>query len=132
MNFRYRLFNWLQGRHGIDALFYVLFGLAMVLAFLNCFLHLWVIQVVVYVLGLVALVRAFAPRSEARRRENEMAMGWISRLRRKAAVAKERRNDPYYAYKKCPSCHAVLRLPKQPGKHTTVCPRCKKSFSVRI
>ena len=37
-----------------------------------------------------------------------------------------------HIYKKCPNCHAVLRLPRRKGKHTTVCPNCSKEFKVRV
>ena len=41
------------------------------------------------------------------------------------------RDRKTHVYRKCPSCKAVLRLPKAKGKHTVSCPKCKNKFSVR-
>lgn len=35
-------------------------------------------------------------------------------------------------FRRCPSCKAQIRLPIKKGKHTVVCPSCKKRFDVRI
>ena len=42
------------------------------------------------------------------------------------------KTDRDHCFRICPQCKANIRLPKQRGKHTVVCPRCKCRFEVRI
>ena len=39
---------------------------------------------------------------------------------------------PEGLWEKCPSCKAILRLPRRIGVHKTVCPKCGKEFTVRV
>ena len=45
---------------------------------------------------------------------------------------KKLKTDKDHCFRICPECRANIRLPKQRGKHTVVCPRCKCRFEVRI
>ena len=45
---------------------------------------------------------------------------------------KKLKTDKDHCFRICPECKANIRLPKQRGKHTVVCPRCKCRFEVRI
>ena len=132
MNFRYRLMQFLRGRYGIDTTFYVLFVLSAILAFLNCFLRLWALQLVVYALSFYAIFRMFSRNIGARTKENKIITGWVFKIKNKMAVARIRKADVTHIYKKCPNCKAVLRLPRRKGKHKTVCPKCSHKFSVRV
>ena len=69
--------------------------------------------------------RMFSKNIGKRRRENEKFCGFFKLLKNKF------RDRKTHVYRKCPECKAVLRLPKSKGKHTVVCPRCKKRFSVK-
>ncbi len=60
-----------------------------------------------------------------RRKENERFCSFF-RLRKNKF--KDRKT---HVYRKCPSCKAVLRLPRAKGKHSVVCPRCKNRFKVK-
>ena len=51
---------------------------------------------------------------------------------RRYNIAKQRKADRDHVYKKCPNCRAVLRLPRRKGRHTTICPKCKKEFRVYV
>lgn len=132
MNFRYRLMQFMSGRYGADALFYVLFVLSAVLAFINIFVRSAILQIIVYLIIAVAVLRVFSRNFNARERENRAVMSVINKVRSIIGVRRQRRADYTHIYKKCPHCHAVLRLPRKKGKHTTVCPRCNKSFTVRV
>ncbi len=132
MNFRYRLMQFMSGRYGVDTTFYVIFILSSILAVLNCFLHLWALQIVVYALTFYAIFRMLSRNIRARSNENKVITGWIFKLRNNLAVRKSRRADFSHIYKKCPNCKATLRLPRKKGKHKTVCPKCSTEFSVRV
>ncbi len=132
MNFRYKLMQFMSGRYGVDGLFYVLFSVSAALSVINCFVRSLVLQLVVYAVMVYALFRVFSRNLEARRRENRVPARLISKIKEKQNIHRQRRADYTHIYKKCPGCHAVLRLPRRKGKHTTVCPKCNKKFKVYV
>ena len=132
MNFRYRLAQFMSGRYGADALFYVLFSVSAVLAFINIFLRSFVLQIIVYLIMAVAILRVFSRNYSARSRENRVVINAVNKLRSINGLYRQRKADYTHVYKKCPHCRATLRLPRKKGKHTTVCPRCNRSFTVRV
>ncbi|MBE6727256.1 MAG: hypothetical protein E7562_01260 [Ruminococcaceae bacterium] len=132
MNFRYRLYQFMLGRYGVDELFIVLSAVSCVLAFTNCFVRSFVLQLVVYLVMLFAIFRVISRNIPARQRENKWVKGLILRFYNYRRVRLQRKADFSHIYKKCPACKAILRLPKRKGKHTTVCPKCGKQFKVRV
>lgn len=74
---------------------------------------------------LAIFLRTFSKNIYKRRQENEKFFGFFKLQKNKW------RDRKTHVYRKCPSCKAVLRLPKAKGKHNVVCPRCKNRFSVR-
>lgn len=132
MNFRYKLMQFMSGRYGVDGLFYVLFSVSAALSVINCFVRSLVLQLVVYAVMVYALFRVFSRNWEARRRENRVPARLISKIKEKQNIHRQRRADYTHIYKKCPGCHAVLRLPRRKGKHTTICPKCNKKFKVYV
>ena len=132
MNFRWRLMQFMSGRYGADALFYVMFAVSASLAFANIFVRSYILQMVVYAIMVLAILRVMSRNTAARARENRIALGVIYKIKEKCEVRRQRNADHTHIYKKCPHCRAVLRLPRKKGKHTTVCPRCNKSFTVRV
>lgn len=132
MNFRYKLIRFLSGRYGVDELFYVLFGVASILAVTNCFVRSIWLQIVVYALTTYALLRFFSRNFTARQRENKLFSKLKMGIKYKMGIRRQRKADFTHVYKKCPRCHAVLRLPRKKGKHTTVCPKCSNKFKVYV
>ncbi len=132
MNFMYRFMRFISGRYGIDRLFYVIFTIAAILAFLNCFIHSLVLQLLVYLLTFYGFFRIFSRNFSARAAEDRAICGVLDRLKKKAEIYRRRKADTTHIYKKCPHCKAVLRLPKRQGKHQTVCPKCEHRFSVKV
>ena len=136
MNFRYKLMQFMSGRYGVDTSFYVIVTSAVVIEVINCFIFFmplrYAIQLVVYGLMFFALFRMFSRNIEARRRENAVISGWVGKIKKKIDTNRQRRADYTHIYRKCPNCKATLRLPRRPGKHTTVCPKCGNSFSVKV
>ena len=132
MNFRYRLMRFFSGCYGADALFYVLFVVASVLAIANCFVRAWWLQTVVYLFTTYAIFRFLSHNHEARRRENQFFGKLKMGIKYKMGVRRQRKADYTHVYKKCPRCKAVLRLPRKKGKHTTVCPKCGNKFKVYV
>lgn len=132
MNFRYRLMQFMSGRYGVDKLFYVLFVVAALLAAVNIIVGSGILQLIVYLIMFYAIFRVLSRNHSARLAENRAVTGWLNTLSQKADTARQRRADTTHVYKKCPGCGAVLRLPRRKGKHTTVCPKCSRKFTVRV
>lgn len=132
MRFFYRLLSFMHGRYGIDETFYVLFGVSASLAITNLFLKLWQLQIIVYIISAVAILRFFSKNKAARAKENRLFAGAFSKIISIHYTYKTRKADKTHIYKKCPNCKAVLRLPRRKGKHNTVCPKCHFEFSVRV
>lgn len=132
MNFRWRLIQFMSGRYGADALFYVLFTLSAALAFINIFVRSFAVQIIVYVIILIAILRVMSRNIVARSKENKAVIEAFSKVRSVYDLRRQRKADYTHIYKKCPRCRATLRLPRKKGRHTTVCPRCNKEFSVRV
>lgn len=132
MSFRYRLMQFMSGRYGTDTLFYVLFTLSAILAFVNIFLHSAILQIVIYLIMIYALFRVVSRNTLARARENRAVLSIVNSIKSKIELRRQRKADYTHIYKRCPYCHAVLRLPRKKGKHGVVCPKCNKSFGVRV
>lgn len=132
MNFRYKLMQFMSGRNGIDNLFYVLFAVAAVISVINCFVNSFILQFIVWIILGYAFFRMLSRNIEARRRENQAFNRVMLKLKEKQSIRRQRKADYTHIYKKCPQCHAVLRLPRRKGKHTTVCPKCSKKFKVYV
>ena len=77
--------------------------------------------------ALIVLIffRMFSRNVVKRRRENKRFCGFFKLIRNRF------RDRKTHVYRKCPSCRAVLRLPRAKGKHTVVCPRCRTRFQVK-
>ena len=132
MDFRTRFAQFMQGRRGVDTTFYILMGIAMVLAFLNLFFRILVIRLFVYLLVITALWRFFSKDIQKRERENQFVVEKAKLLKQKKELYERSRHDRVHVYKKCPFCKAVLRLPRRVGIHQTVCPKCGKQFAVKV
>ena len=132
MNFRYKFMQFMQGRYGVDATFFVLFGFSCILATVNIFLKLWFLTVIVYLINFYAIYRFFSRNISFRLKENKFVTGWFFALMNRYKTYKTRKADKTHIYKKCPGCKAVLRLPRRKGKHTTLCTACSKQFEVIV
>lgn len=64
---------------------------------------------------------------------NEKYKTLLGKIRATFRLTKNRfRDRKTHVYRKCPYCRAVLRLKKIRGKHRAACPRCGKSFDVKV
>ncbi|MBQ3817386.1 MAG: hypothetical protein II802_03870, partial [Clostridia bacterium] len=131
-NFRYRLMRFLSGRYGTDSLFYAIFICAVFLAAVNIFVRSVVLQILVYIIMGYGLFRVLSRNLSVRAEENRKFTEFLNRFKKQGEKLRRRRADKCHIYKKCRRCKAVLRLPRRPGKHKTVCPKCGNEFTVRV
>lgn len=129
MNLKEKFYRFMAGRYGADQFSRFLSFLALALIVLNLILRsssLWL-------LGLVALVlvyvRMFSRNLEKRRRENERYLQLKNRLTggvRNWVDRQKQRRD--YVFFRCPSCRAMLRVPRGKGKIRVTCRKCGNAF----
>ena len=77
---------------------------------------------------LLALFRLFSRKTDRRRQENEKLLKLLSTFRRKKDFNEQKRADKCHVYKKCPSCKAVLRLPKRAGSSQNRLPALRQGI----
>ena len=131
--FKSRLYRFMYGRYGTDTLGNVLLVTYFIILVLHTFIgffwgNVWVdaaVWLVSSALAITVITRIFSRKIVKRRQENEKFCGFFRLIRNKI------RDRKTHVYRKCPTCKAVLRLPRARGKHNVVCPRCKNRFKVR-
>lgn len=132
MKFRDRIARFMYGRYGMDPLGRFLLIAALVLLVISMFLGS-VANLIFWVLGLAALVwcyaRALSRKFDKRRAENNKylrvkaaVMQWFSSVKTRWTQRKE------YRFFRCPSCHALLRVPKGKGRIQLTCRKCGNRF----
>ncbi len=137
MKFREKLARFFYGRYGTDQLNTFILVLYAVFLLLNMFFgrYLWglLFWIPAAVCVFLYFFRMLSRNIHIRRAENEKFMkawkkftGFFKLQRNKF------RDRKTHVYRRCPSCRAMLRLPKKKGEHSVCCPACRKSFGVKI
>ena len=128
-----KLYRFMYGRNGYDTLSKTLLWVYLAVFITYAVVSFFVDSVLLYVAYMILslwiviyiLFRVMSRNIAKRRAENQRFCDFFKLKRNKW---KDRKT---HVYRKCPSCKAVLRLPKAKGKHSVVCPRCKDRFTVR-
>ena len=130
---RERIARFMIGRYGVDRLYHFLLVLCFILIIVNLFVGSFIISCLETALLIYATFRVLSRNIYKRQREN-MFYNKISAKPKEffKLIKCMFRDRKTHVYKKCPSCKNNLRLPKQKGKHTVVCPCCQNRFDVRI
>ena len=127
-----RFNRFMIGRNGNDQLNLFLLISALVLLFAGTFfggLFRAVFRTLTIALIVLVYIRMFSKDVYKRQEENTRYLNARYRLFAKLKAVKERwvqRKD--YKFFHCPSCHAVLRVPKGRGKIKIMCRKCGNSF----
>ncbi|MEG1191485.1 MAG: hypothetical protein RSD32_08705 [Oscillospiraceae bacterium] len=127
-----KLAKFMYGRYGLDELskaltYFSLFILILSLFFgskLKNFILILAILLIIF-----SYFRVFSKNFEKRRSENEKYLQQKNRLltflRLRRDMFKQRRE---YKFFKCPSCRAVMRVPRGKGNIRVVCKKCGTAF----
>lgn len=134
--FRERIWRFMQGRNGVDALYNFLIILCCILIIVNFFLSgipKLILSAVYIALISYSLFRYFSKDLYRRRKENadflRFTKGFVAFFRLQRDRIRDRKT---HVYRRCKKCRNVLRLPKKPGKHKVCCPCCSHRFEVYI
>jgi hypothetical protein len=133
---RERVWKFMQGRNGADALYnfqlIVCLALIAVCFFLQGFSYL-IVSAVQILLFSHALFRFFSKNLYKRRKENADFLRFVKSLKAFFRLQRDRfRDRKTHVYRRCKACKSVIRLPKKPGKHSVCCPCCSNRFEVYI
>ena len=132
-SFQERVAGFMAGRYGIDRLYYFLLAICFILIVINLFVNSFIISLIETALFIYALYRVMSRNIYKRQQENEKFIKFTDKPKKFINLQKcKQRDRKTHVYRKCPSCKNNLRLPKEKGKHTVVCPCCKNRFDVRI
>ena len=136
-SFKERLAEFMMGRYGVDELYYFIIGSSILVMVVNLFISNPIVSYAMLAVefGLLGLstYRLLSKNIYKRQKENQIFLKLIDKPKKFINLQKcKYRDRKTHVYKKCPSCKNNLRLPKQKGKHTVVCPCCKNRFDVRI
>jgi hypothetical protein len=134
--FRERLWQFMQGRNGVDALYNFLIISSVILLFVGFFLQgipRLIVNAAEIALIVWALFRYLSKNLYKRRKENADFLRLTNKLTAFFRLQRDRvRDRKTHVYRRCPKCKNVLRLPKKAGKHNVCCPCCSHRFGVYI
>ncbi len=127
-----KFLKFMYGRYGIDelskALTYVALALLIISIFLAQSARSLLLLLVLLCLA-YSYYRTFSKKLEKRREENAKYLTLKAKFfdwwKLRRDMWKQRRD---YKFFKCPSCKAVLRVPKGKGKIRIVCKKCGAAF----
>jgi hypothetical protein len=132
-NLKDKLVRFMNGRYGIDQLYYALFGTYFILIVANTFIRSTMIDILMWAVLIWMIFRILSRNVYQRRRENEKFMKIWNRIKAKGSLTIRRIKEiKTRRFRKCPHCKVVLRLPRKTGKHTVECPCCHHEFKLRI
>ena len=125
--------QFMYGRYGVDELYFFLLVLYFILFIVNCFVSSLAVNIVSLVILALAIFRSMSRNYEKRRKENKMFLKLYRPVKSEMILLKDRIKDFKTArYRKCPHCAITIKLPNKKGKHTVVCPKCRKRLNVHI
>ena len=129
MNLKEKLYRFMAGRYGADQLSRFLSIAALVLIVVNLFarsLLLWLLGLLLLVF---AYVRMLSKNHEKRRQENDRYLRLKYRLTGGVRNWNDRRKQRRdYVFFRCPSCRAMLRVPRGKGRIRVTCRKCGNAF----
>ena len=133
MKLRERLARFMYGRYGADQLSNFVLWTYIVLYLLNLIAQSFIIYLGATALMIWSFFRMFSRNIYARNQENLKFLALKKRFKSFWKLLFDRVKDsPKKVYKKCPSCKAIVRLPRKKGKHSVTCPKCHGHFEVEI
>ena len=134
--FRERVWQFMQGRNGVDALYNFLLIVCLFLIIIALFLQgipKLIVNVAYIALISWALFRYLSKNLYKRSKENADFLRFTKNFAGFFRLQRDRiRDRKTHVYRRCKNCKNVLRLPKKPGKHTVCCPCCSHRFEVYI
>ncbi|MGN0317573.1 MAG: hypothetical protein ACI4E1_06485 [Lachnospira sp.] len=126
---RDRMYRFMYGRYGMDQYSKFLLFICLVLLIITLFSD----NFIIYTLAILGLVytyfRVFSKNISVRAMENQRYLkiyySCVSRFNRFKARMKDKRTHRIF---KCPGCSQKIRVPKNKGRISIKCPKCRIEF----
>lgn len=122
----------MYGRYGVDQFSRFLTYAALVVLVLNLFIK-GILGIILWYAAIILLVYAYfrmlSKNFTKRRAENAKFLKWSTPIANEIKNERERfgqRKD--YKFFRCPSCKAMLRVPRGKGKIRVTCRKCGTAF----
>ena len=129
----------MYGRYGTDQLNLFLLGAWLVLYAGSVVLNLMhmkvaagIVNLLAYVLIILSLFRMLSRSYDRRRRENDWFLEKVGPFTHSFRQRRSQMRDKEHRYFRCPSCGAVLRVPKMKGKINITCRTCGTVFQKKL
>ena len=125
--------KFMSGRRGMDELARFLYALTLLFLILSLLIPDVMVRFVFLLLAITAMVltfwRCLSKNLNKRWQENERYLKHTEKFRAWGRLRRDMwRQRREYKFFKCPSCKAVLRVPKGKGKVRIVCRKCGTAF----
>ncbi len=129
---REKFARFMYGRNGADQLARFTSYLVLIFILIDVFVEGTFFYLIAFILLIYNFIRIFSRNLDKRRAENARFL----KLRNKFMYAfrdwKERQKQKKdYAFFRCPSCKAMLRVPRGKGKIRVTCRKCGNAFERR-
>lgn len=129
---RDKLYQFLQGRNGVDEMSIFLIVMSLVLLIISMILDGFLLSLISSGLLIYSYFRVFSKNIGARQAENQRYLAERERLRFKLQSLKVRLGlHKTHKYLKCRSCKKKMRVPRGKGKIEVTCPHCGEKFVTR-
>ena len=126
-----KLYQFMQGRYGIDQLNSFLIIVSIICFVINIFIGSMIIRIVAYSAWFYVIFRMFSKNIYVRSVENEKYLNFFSPLSRYLKLKLMNQQEPTHKHFACPKCKQMVRVPKGHGKIIITCPSCKNKFEKR-
>lgn len=129
---RDKLYQFLQGRNGVDEMSIFLIVMSLVLLIISMILDGFLLSLISSGLLIYSYFRVFSKNIGARQAENQRYLAERERLRFKLQSLKVRLGlHKTHKYLKCRNCKKKMRVPRGKGKIEVTCPHCGEKFVTR-
>ncbi len=127
-----KLIRFMYGRNGVDHFSRFLVYSALVCILLDIFVEGGIFYLIGIALMVYGYFRAFSKNLDKRRAENARYFQYRNKVVfafRNWRDRQKQRKD--YAFFRCPSCRAMLRVPRGKGRIRVTCRKCGNAFERR-
>ena len=134
MKLKNKLYQYMQGRYGVDELYRFLFIVYIISFIINIFLKNIYLEYFGLLLVIFIFYRVLSKNIKQRAKENKIYLKIKNSFTKPIINIKQTISDKEHIYKKCPKCKTTLKLPipyKKGIKHTK-CPKCNKRLTLLI
>ncbi len=131
-DFRYRIYQFMQGRRGIDQYGRFLLVVAVVFLVLSMFTYEWLFYYVGLLIFFYGYYRILSRNLYKREQENNWYLAMKFKLTKGKSFQQRQYERRYYAYFKCPGCGQKMRAPKGKGTIKVRCHNCSTEFQRKV